>query len=148
MARKNYTDEFRQRAVDLYESTPGATLKAIAADLGISRGALKEWVDKLGSGTAAAGSVSPPVSVRSESQAARIIRLEAELAVSRAEQVKLETERDMADSTGGRNEFCELLRWCQIAERFAWSSVERVLDRGQLSAGDDAQIGALRQVLA
>ena len=95
MARKNYTDEFRQRAVDLYESTPGATLKAIAADLGISRGALKEWVDKLGSGTAAAGSVSPPVSVRSESRAARIIRLEAELAVSRAEQVKLETERDI-----------------------------------------------------
>ncbi len=95
MVRKNYTDEFRQRAVDLYESTPGATLKAIAADLGISRGALKEWADKLGSGTAAAGSVSPPVSVRSESQAARIIRLEAELAVSRAEQVKLETERDI-----------------------------------------------------
>ena len=55
---------------------------------------------------------------------------------------------DPADSSGGRNEFCELLRWCQIAERFAWSSVERVLDRGQLSAGDDAQIGALRQVLA
>lgn len=24
MARKNYTHEFRQRAVDLYESTPGA----------------------------------------------------------------------------------------------------------------------------
>ncbi|ERS23155.1 IS3 family transposase [Cutibacterium avidum] len=39
MVRKNYTDEFRQRAVDLYESTPGATLKAIAGDLGISRGA-------------------------------------------------------------------------------------------------------------
>ena len=47
MARKNYTDEFRRRAVDLYESTPGATLKGIAVDLGISRGALKEWVDKL-----------------------------------------------------------------------------------------------------
>ncbi|MFV4914548.1 transposase, partial [Microbacterium lacticum] len=38
MARKNYTDEFRQRAVDLFASTPGATLKGIAADLGISRG--------------------------------------------------------------------------------------------------------------
>ena len=37
MARKNYTDEFRQRAVDLFASTPGATLKRIAADLGISR---------------------------------------------------------------------------------------------------------------
>ncbi len=95
MVRKNYTDEFRQRAVDLYESTPGATLKAIAADLGISRGALKEWAVKLGSGTAAAGSVSPPAPGRAESQAARIIRLEAELAVSRAEQVKLETERDI-----------------------------------------------------
>ena len=35
------------------------------------------------------------MSVRSESQAARIIRLEAELAVSRAERVKLETERDI-----------------------------------------------------
>ena len=96
MARKNYTDEFRQRAVDLFESTPGATLKGIAADLGISRGALREWVDKRGSGTTTADTTtSPPVSVRSESQAARIIRLEAELAVSRAERLKLETERDI-----------------------------------------------------
>ena len=93
MARKNYTDEFRQRAVDLYESTPGATLNGIAADLGISRGALREWVEKHGSGTTTAGTMSPPTSGRSESQAARIIRLEAELAVSRAERVKLETER-------------------------------------------------------
>ena len=34
MARKNYTDEFRRQAVDLYESTPGATLKGIADDSG------------------------------------------------------------------------------------------------------------------
>jgi len=33
---KNYTEEFRQ-AVDLYRSTPRATLRGIAADLGISR---------------------------------------------------------------------------------------------------------------
>jgi transposase len=32
VARKNYTDEFRQRAVSLYESTPGATFKGIAAE--------------------------------------------------------------------------------------------------------------------
>nr|WP_130865241.1 IS3 family transposase [Acidipropionibacterium timonense] len=94
MARKNYTDEFRQRAVDLYESTPGGTLKGIAADLGISRGALREWVEKHGSGTTA-HSMSPPTSGRSESQAARIARLEAELAQSRAEKLKLETERDI-----------------------------------------------------
>ena len=83
MARKNYTDEFRQRAVDLYESTPGATLNGIAADLGISRGALREWVEKHGSGTTTAGTMSPPTSGRSESQAARIVRLEAELAAQK-----------------------------------------------------------------
>lgn len=95
MARKNYTDEFRRRAVDLYESTPGATLKGIAADLGISRGALKEWVDKLGSGTTTDGPTRAEAGARPESQAARIVRLEAELAASRTEQRKLETERDI-----------------------------------------------------
>jgi transposase len=44
MARKNYTDEFGRQAVDLYESTPGATLRGIADDLGISRGTLADWV--------------------------------------------------------------------------------------------------------
>ena len=44
MARKNYTDEFRRQAVDLYRSTPGATLRGIAADLGISRHTLNVWV--------------------------------------------------------------------------------------------------------
>ncbi len=95
MARKNYTDEFRRRAVDLYESTPGATLKGIAADLGVSRGALKEWVGKHRSGTTTAGMASTPAPGRAESQAAKIVRLETELAVSRAQQAKLETERDI-----------------------------------------------------
>ena len=95
MARKNYTDEFRRRAVDLYESTPGATLKAIAADLGISRGALRKWVERLGTGTTTAGMTLTSASGRSESQAAGIARLEAELAESRAERRKFETERDI-----------------------------------------------------
>ena len=30
MARKNYSEEFRRQAVDLYESTPGATVRGIA----------------------------------------------------------------------------------------------------------------------
>lgn len=96
MARKNYTDEFRRRAVDLFESTPDATLKGIAADLGISRGALKEWVDKLGSGTRASATPRPASSQgRPESQAARIARLEAENAALQAEKTKLATERDI-----------------------------------------------------
>ncbi|WP_447587932.1 IS3 family transposase [Microbacterium lacticum] len=166
MARKNYTDEFRQRAVDLYESTPDATLKGIAADLGISRGALKEWVDKLGSGTAAAGSVSPPVSVRSESQAARIIRLEAELAVSRAEQVKLETERDIlrqaakyfagGDELVNRFQFAQdhkdaygVKRLCEVIEIarssfYAWLAAAP----GRAArAADDARLAARIRVL-
>ncbi len=95
MARKNYTDEFRQRAVDLYESTPGATLKGIAADLGISRGALREWVEKHGSGTTTAGTGPTPAAGWAESQAAKVLRLEAENARLEAEKLKLETERDI-----------------------------------------------------
>jgi transposase len=37
MARKNYSEEFRRQAVDLYESTPGATVRGIAEDLGQRR---------------------------------------------------------------------------------------------------------------
>lgn len=50
MARKNYSEEFRRQAVDSFESTPGATLRGIAADLGIARGTLSHWVDLHGTG--------------------------------------------------------------------------------------------------
>ncbi|WKS60302.1 transposase [Corynebacterium accolens] len=35
MPRKTYTEQFKRDAVSLYESTPGATLNAIASDLGV-----------------------------------------------------------------------------------------------------------------
>ena len=101
MARKNYTEEFRRQAVDLYESTPGATFQAIAADLGIARGTLQNWVRALGAGTTVTRGTPPSVASglgRSESQAARIARLEAELAAERVERNKLETERDILRS--------------------------------------------------
>ncbi|MFF1605941.1 transposase [Streptomyces mirabilis] len=44
MAMKDYSDEFKADAVALYESTPGALSKSIAADLGINRATLREWV--------------------------------------------------------------------------------------------------------
>ena len=47
MARKTYSEEFRRQAVELYESTPGATFRGIAADLGITRNTLKDWVARL-----------------------------------------------------------------------------------------------------
>ena len=129
MARKSYSDEFRRQAVDLYESTPGATFKGIAADLGITRGALAEWVRALGTGTTtttagmtAAGSPGPafkasrhvpaarsaPGSGKGESAAARIARLEARVAELEAETTKLSTEREILSPGGevfrGRDE--------------------------------------------
>ena len=96
MARKNYTDEFRRQAVDLYESTPGATLKGIAEDLGIARGTLAEWVRALGTGatTAPIGAARQP-SGRPETAAEKVARLEGEAAALRAEKAKIETEKSI-----------------------------------------------------
>jgi transposase len=111
MARKSYSEEFRRQAVDLYESTPGATLRGIAADLGIVRGTLSEWVRAHGTGrkTAADGSTVPSEVGTSRTGRAsevdrdgvpltpeqQIARLEAENARLRAETTKLTTEREI-----------------------------------------------------
>ena len=107
MARKNYSEEFRRQAVDLYESTPGATLRGIAADLGIVRGTLSHWVDLYGTGktTAPDGrTTTRPVSSRAsgslpptgpETPEQKVARLEAENAALRVERTKLATEREI-----------------------------------------------------
>jgi transposase len=106
MARKNYSEEFRRQAVDLYESTPGASLQSIAADLGVERATLKRWVDLFGTGkkTAADGTptarrVSRPGSGDAqplpETPEQKIARLEAENAALRADKTKLTTEREI-----------------------------------------------------
>jgi len=113
MARKSYTDEFRRQAVDLYESTEGATLSGIAGDLGIARGTLADWVATFGAGTkpATGTSAAPSTSssapggvtgrdagARGESQAARLARLEARVRELEAETTKLTTEREILRS--------------------------------------------------
>lgn len=110
MARKNYSDEFRRQAVDLYESTPGATVRGIADDLGVERGTLRHWLDLFGTGkkTAADGTMTssplkPQQPARSplgaeETPEQRIARLEAENAALRAETAKLTTEREILRS--------------------------------------------------
>jgi transposase len=107
MARKNYSEEFRRQAVDLYESTPGATLRGIAADLGIERATLARWVELSGSGkktTPDGTTVSSPSQTRRrktptgagpETPEAMIARLEAENAQLRADKTKLTTEREI-----------------------------------------------------
>ena len=108
MARKNYSEEFRRQAVDLYESTPGATVRGIAEDLGIVRGTLRGWLDAYGTGkkTAADGTrtssplrstTTPPNATvpAGETPEQKIARLEAENAALRAETTKLATEREI-----------------------------------------------------
>ena len=104
MARKHYTDEFRRQAVELYESTEGATLKGIAEDLGIARGTLAQWVGALGTGTKATSMSpatspgGPPPPGKVESQTAKVARLEARVRELEAEKVKLSTEREILRS--------------------------------------------------
>jgi transposase len=107
MARKNYTQEFRRQAVDLYRSTPGATLRGIAADLGISRGTLQVWVHALDPDplTPSSAALTAPLPEPAESPGSRAGRprsaagelaaLRARVAALETENVKLETERDI-----------------------------------------------------
>jgi transposase len=84
------------RAVDLYESTPGATLRGIADDLGISRGTLSDWVKAFGTGSTTAPIGTPRMPLgRPEAPAERVARLEAEVAALRAEKAKIETEKSI-----------------------------------------------------
>lgn len=108
MARKNYSEEFRRQAVDLYESTPGATVRGIAEDLGVVRGTLRHWLEAYGTGkkTAADGTLTsnplqskpPTTSVAGpvdETPEQRIARLEARVAELEVNEKKLTTEREI-----------------------------------------------------
>lgn len=108
MARKNYSEEFRRQAVDLYESTPGATVRGIAEDLGIVRGTLRGWLEVYGTGkkTAADGTLtssplqskpSPtsPTGPAGETSEQKIARLEARVNELEVETTKLTTEREI-----------------------------------------------------
>ena len=108
MARKNYSEEFRRQAVDLYETTPGATVRGIAEDPGIVRGTLRHWLTAYGTGkkTAADGTLTssplqskPPSTTLSgsvdETPEQRIARLEARVAELEVNEKKLSTEREI-----------------------------------------------------
>lgn len=104
MAMKDYSDEFRADAVALYESTPGATYKSIATDLGINRATLREWVlrarGRRGVAAAAPSAGGPPAARAEQAGSSadpdeRIRQLEARVAELEANERKLATERDI-----------------------------------------------------
>ena len=109
MARKNYSEEFRRQAVDLYESTPGATVRGIAEDLGIVRGTLRHWLEAYGTGkkTAPDGTLtssplqsksstsSLPADAVDERPEQKVARLEARVHELEVEMTKVTTEREI-----------------------------------------------------
>ena len=99
MARKNYTEEFRRQAVDLYRSTPGATLRGIVADSGISRHTLQVWVHALDPYTSSPSSDAPATqgqrAGRAGSAEAELAQLRGQVAALETANAKLETERDI-----------------------------------------------------
>jgi transposase len=93
----------------LYESTPGATVRGIAEDLGIVRGTLRQWLEAHGTGkkTAVDGTLTTsPLQTRraststssaptGESPEQELARLRARVAELEVETTKLATEREI-----------------------------------------------------
>ncbi|HEY6794928.1 MAG TPA: transposase [Kineosporiaceae bacterium] len=114
MARKTYSDEFRRQAVDLFESTPGATLKGIAADLGITRGALAQWVRLLGTGTTAPASPSAAGSPAPARRAAPAVGAAARRVGPRPVLGAADPRRAAGAARRGRRRTCQLRRACAV----------------------------------
>ncbi|GAA1343439.1 hypothetical protein GCM10009647_087610 [Streptomyces sanglieri] len=87
---KHYSAEFKADAVALYESRPEATIKQVAADLGINPETLRNWIRVAGSGR--------PRGRRSTAPSSALVvpsALEAEVAALRRENAELKKEREI-----------------------------------------------------
>ncbi|WP_435861733.1 IS3 family transposase [Streptomyces milbemycinicus] len=112
MVMKHYSAEFRADAVALYESRPEATIKQVAADLGINAETLRNWIRAAGSGRPRGRRSTAPPSVPVVPSA-----LEAEVAALRRENAELKKEREIlrkaARYFGGED---GLVNRCQFVE--------------------------------
>ena len=96
VARKTYSEEFRRDAVELYRTTPGATVVGIASDLGIMDSTLSAWLKAAGvplHPRAGGRTGSPPTGAETPDQ--ELTRLRARVAELDAAERKLNTERDI-----------------------------------------------------
>ncbi|MEU9640330.1 IS3 family transposase [Streptomyces tendae] len=87
MVMKNYPPQFKADAVALYESRPEATIRSVAADLGINPETLRNWVRAAGA--------SRPRGRRTQEPAQPPAPLEAENAALRKKVRELEEEREI-----------------------------------------------------
>ncbi|WP_330289573.1 transposase [Streptomyces sp. NBC_00576] len=84
---KNYPPQFKADAVALYQSRPEATIRQVAADLGINPETLRNWVRAVGA--------SRPRGRRTEVATEPPMPLEAENAALRQKVRELEEEREI-----------------------------------------------------
>ncbi|MGW1404190.1 IS3 family transposase [Streptomyces sp. NPDC002405] len=87
MVMKHYPPEFKADAVALYQSRPEATIRSVAADLGVNPETLRNWVRAAGA--------SRPRGRRAEVPAEPPTPLEAENAALRKKVRELEEEREI-----------------------------------------------------
>ncbi len=84
---KHYPPEFKADAVALYQSRPGATIRSVAADLGVNPETLRNCVRAAGA--------NRPRGRRAEAPAEPPTPLEAENAALRKKVRELEEEREI-----------------------------------------------------
>ncbi|WP_106982656.1 IS3 family transposase [Streptomyces megasporus] len=87
MVMKNYPPQFKADAVALYQSRPEATIRSVAADLGINPETLRNWVRAAGA--------SRPRGRRTQEPTEPPTPLEAENAALRKKVRELEEEREI-----------------------------------------------------
>ena len=96
IARKTYSEEFRRDAVELYRTTPGATVVGIAGDLGIMDSTLSAWLKAAGVEVhrrSGGRSGTPPQGGERPEQ--ELARLRSRVAELEASERKLNSERDI-----------------------------------------------------
>ena len=105
----------------------------VARQLGIGPESLRNWVKQAD----VDNGKRPGVTTE---QQRRIAELERENG-------ELRRANEMADSTGGRNELCEPLRWCHKSKSLARTSVEAPLNATEIRRVDLGEVHPFRQVL-
>jgi transposase InsO family protein/transposase-like protein len=163
MARKNYSEEFRRDAVELYRATEGATITQIAVDLAITDATLSAWIKA--AGVPVRGRHGAAGSTSEADTSDELARLRAQVAELEASERTLATERDIlrggevfrrGDELVTRFQFVadhrdtfEVKRLCQIVQvsrssYYAWADSADA--RAQRAADDEALAGRIRAV--
>ncbi|MFE9139613.1 transposase [Streptomyces sp. NPDC007355] len=86
---KHNPDEFKADAVSLYRSRPGATIKSVAADLGVNTETLRNWIRAADGRRPGAHSTQPTAAQAGGDD------VQVELAAARKRIRELEEERDI-----------------------------------------------------